>query len=480
LIRLPVILNYSGRITVFIGIAMLSSVVWSVYYEETIIWRMMLASGITIASGLLLSGIFRHSHDINYREGFAIVTLGWVTASLFGTLPYLLSGYMPSFADAFFETMSGFTTTGASILIDVESMPRGLLYWRSITQWLGGMGIMALFVAMIVGLGVRANQIFRAEVPGPVSDKISPRIRETARMLWSTYIIISAALFVLLYIFGMDLFDAVCHTFTTMATGGFSTKNASIAYFQSPLIQWTIIIFMFIAGVNFSLHYLALSRRNVHHYVKDREFLLYSIIVVIAVAVCMIALSQTLGFEENLRISAFQVVSIITTTGFATVDYNQWVPSAQGVLLLIMLIGGCAGSTSGNIKVGRYMIMLQRAKIEFKQMIHPRAMISLRFGDKVLHDSLVINVLQFFFLYILLVLTGTIIMAILGLDLLTSFSAVVASIGNIGPGFNLVGPAQNYAFIPDIGKYFLAIMMLVGRLEIYPVLILLIPQYWQR
>lgn len=479
MIRTSVILNYTGKIIIIIGIAMLSSLVWAVVYQEHVVWKIFLASMITIAIGVVLSKTFEHSSTINYREGFAVVALGWVAASLVGTLPFLLTGYIPSFADALFETVSGFTTTGASILTDVESLPRSLLFWRSLTHWLGGMGIMVLFVSIIAGMGVRANQIFKAEVPGPVSDKISPRIRETARILWVTYVVLSLVMVIFLLIFGMNLFDALCHTFGTLATGGFSTKNQSIGYWQSPAIQWTIIIFMFLSGASFALHYQAYFKRNLKAYWEDREFRIYSGIILGAVMLVLLGVTQTGGGEEKIRAAVFQVVSILTTTGYATADYDQWLPVGKGVLFLLMFIGGCAGSTAGGIKIGRYLIALQRAKIEFKQMIHPKAMISQRFGGRFVTDSLVINVLQFFFLYIVLAVCGTVVLSVMGLDLITGFTAVLACLGNIGPGFGGVGPALNYAFIPDPGKYLLALLMLLGRLEIYTLIILFIPEYWK-
>ena len=458
---------------------MLSSFFWAVYYGEDIIWKMLIASGITIFFGLLMSLIGGSNHELNYREGFAVVTLGWVTASFFGTLPFMLSGHFVSFADAFFETVSGFTTTGATILTNIEALPKSLLFWRSLTQWLGGMGIMALFLAVISGIGSRANQVFRAEVPGPVSDKISPRVKETARILWLTYVILSIILLILLYVLGMNLFDSFCHTFSTMATGGFSTKNDSIAYYNS-LIQWTIIIFMFIAGTNFSLHYLAYKNHSLKSYFKNREFILYSLIIIVGSGLALLGLNEIPVLEEKLRTSLFQIISILTTTGYATADYTKWAPVGQGIILVLMFIGGCAGSTAGGMKVGRYLIMLGRVKIEIKKMIHPKALIPVRFGDRILSDGLVINVLQFFFIYIFLIIIGIVIMSILGLDILSSFAAVVSCIGNVGPGFGSVGPTQNYAFVPDAGKYVLSVLMLLGRLEIYPILVLLFVEYWKK
>ncbi|HNX28691.1 MAG TPA: TrkH family potassium uptake protein [Syntrophomonadaceae bacterium] len=478
MVRTSVVLKNLGKIISIIGLAIFSAAVISLCFGEAIFERMMLASLITMGTGTVIILIFKNDLTINYREGFAVVTLGWLAASLFGTLPYLLSGYVPSFADALFETVSGFTTTGASIFADVEGLPRSLLYWRSLTQWLGGMGIMALFIAIIANIGARANQIFRAEVPGPVSDKISPRIRETAKILWITYLIMSAVLVVLLYVFGMDWFNSVCHTFTTMSTGGFSTRNSSLANFN-PLIQWTIIIFMFLAGANFALHYLAFRKRSLKGYLLNSEFRLYSLLVIIASAIVFTGIGQYPGIEERIRQSAFQVVSIITTTGFVTADYNIWSPVSQVIILALMLVGGCAGSTAGNIKVSRYIILIEQAKAEIKQMVHPKSIWPVRYGNKPLNEALVINVLQFFFLYLMIVVTGVVVLSVFGLDLISSISASLSCMGNIGPGFNLVGPVQNYGHLPDISKYVLSGLMFIGRLEIYPVLVLFSPLFWK-
>ncbi len=481
MIRLSVILGNMGRIILIVGIAMLSSVAWSLAYHERVMESIALSALVTILSGLFLMFIYPHQDTINFKEGFFLVSLGWVVASIFGSLPYMLSGYLPSFADAFFETVSGFTTTGSSVIADVEVLPKGLLFWRSLTQWLGGMGIIALFVAIIAGMGAKANQLFKAEVPGPVSDKISPRIRDTARKLWMSYVIISLACFLILFGLGMDLFDALCHTFATMATGGFSNKNASIGFYTSPWIQWTIIIFMFIAGTNFTLHFLAFKKRSLLTYLRDSEFKLYAGIVILAsLSIALTFGSQgAMGWEEKVRTALFQVVSIVTTTGFASTNYDIWPPLAIGVLFMMMFVGGCAGSTAGGIKPGRYLIVLSSTIIELKKMVHPRAVLPLRFGGKVLKESLLINVLIFFFLYILILAIGTTVLASLGIDIWSSLTAAAASLGNVGPGFAKVGPTQNFAFIPDLGKYTLSILMLVGRLEIYPILVMLLPEYWK-
>lgn len=478
MVRPIIILNYIGKIIIIIGIAMLSTVICSLLYGEDITGKLLLVSLFTIIFGGILSKFSSHKQPLNYREGFAVVSLGWIIASVFGSLPYVVSGHIFSYADAIFETVSGFSTTGATIFTDVEILPKSILFWRSLTQWLGGMGIMVLFVAIIVGMGVRANQIFRAEIPSPVLNKISPRIRETAKYLWITYVVISAVLFILLWIFGMDIFDALCHTFSTMATGGFSTHNNSIGFY-SPAIQWIIIVFMFLGGTNFSLHYFAFKKLSLNGYLQNKEFRLYGIIVLAATLLSIISLASVYEIGDNFRNSLFHVVSIITTTGFVTSNYTAWPYFNTIIIFSLMFIGACAGSTSGNIKIGRYLIMIQRANIELRQMIHPKALIPLRFGDRVLGDGLIINVLQFFFLYILIILTGTVAMGGLGLDLITGFTAVVSCMGNVGPSFGAIGSTGNYASIPDMGKYILSIIMLLGRLEIYPLLILFLPSYWK-
>jgi len=457
---------------------MLTLVICALIYGENTIVQLLLSAVITIVLGTSLSWFYRHNQTMNYRETFAVVGLGWIAASLVGSLPFILTGYA-SVADAVFETVSGFTTTGATIFSDVEALPHSLLFWRSLTHWLGGMGIIVLFVSIIGGIGVRANQLFRAEVTGPVSDKLSPRIKETARFLWITYVVFTVVLTILLLFLGMDLFDALCHAFGTVSTGGFSTKNQSIAYWDSAWIQWTIILFMFLCGASFSLHYQVFARKSLKQYLLDGEFRLYSLIILAATFTGVFGITQANGVEEHLRASAFQVVSIITTTGFASMDFDQWTPLSKTVLLILMLIGGCAGSTAGGIKVIRHLIALQRVKIEIKHILHPRATISQKFGDRFIDDSLVINVLQFIFFYGMLAMLGTLAMTALGLDLVSGFTASASCLGNIGPGFGNVGPMVNYGFIPDIGKYLLSLLMLLGRLEIYTLILLFYPDYWR-
>lgn len=483
MIRPAVIFSNIGRIILIIGIAMLSCLGWSIVYHEDVAQGIAIAGSLTILCGIVLMFLFPRQSNINFKEGFILVSSGWVIASLFGSLPYLFSGYLPSFADAWFETVSGFTTTGASVFEDVEVLPRGLLFWRSLTQWLGGMGIIALFIAIIAGMGAQANRLFQAEVPGPFADKLSPRIRDTARKLWISYVAISLACFILLIIFEMDAFDALCHTFAAISTGGFSTKNASIGFYTSPFIQWTIILFMFIGGANFSLHFLAAKKRSIQPYFQNLEFKLYTGIIIFASLAVVLGLHTqrtTMGWEERIREGFFQVVSICTTTGFATVDYDIWPSLAASVVFLMMFVGGCAGSTGGNIKPGRYLVISSYTLIELKKMVHPKAVLPLRFDGKIIKESLLVNVLIFFFLYIMFLALGTIVLASLDIDVWSSLTAAAACLGNIGPGFGQVGPTSNYHSIHPVGKYTLSLLMLVGRLEIYPILVLLLPQFWKK
>ncbi len=470
-----------GRLVLIIGIAMLTCLFWSIPHHEPETAAIVESAALTIGVGLALSVMSRNIRGINFKEGIAVVSLGWLVASVFGSLPYMMSGYLPSFADAFFESASGFTTTGASVVSDVEVWPKGLLYWRSLTQWLGGMGIIALLVAMLSGLGAKAKQLFKAEVPGPVSDSVSPRIKETARKLWATYVVMSIACLTCLVFLGMDFFDALCHTFATMATGGFSTKNASIAFYPSAAIQWTITLFMFLAGSNFALHYFCYKKRSPLVYFRNSEFKLYLSIVAIATLLLFLNLHDkwaAAGLEGTFRAACFQIVSLMTTTGFATTDFALWPPLATSLLLIMMFIGGCSGSTGGSVKPGRYLIIFNRTIIELKKMLHPKAVFPLRFGGMFIGDGLLINVLQFLFLYFVFLTAGILVLTALGIDMVSSFSAAATCLGNIGPGLHLFGPSRNFSPMPDTGKYVLSILMLVGRLEIYPFLVIFMPQFW--
>jgi trk system potassium uptake protein TrkH len=428
---------------------------------------------------LILRSLTRKPAELQIREAFLTVSLTWVTFSLFGAIPFMVSDHIPNLTDAFFETMSGFTTTGASILTDIEVLPQSLLLWRNMTQWLGGMGVIALAVAILPFLGVGGVQLFKAEIPGPIKDKISPRISETAKILWGVYLLFTVVQILLLILGGLSLFDSVCVTFGTLATGGFAPTNASIAAFPSPYIHYVIIVFMFIAGVNFSLHYWAL-RGRVKGYLSNPEFRFFLGVTTLATGLIMAArLVKGEAFsEEFFRSTLFQTVSIVTTTGFVTHDYEQWPLVTQIILLALMLFGGCTSSTGGGIKNVRILVAFKFMGCEIKKLFQPHGIFPVRAGGRTVPDRLVSNIIGFIALYILIFFLGVMAMTGLGLDIDTSIGAVVATLGNVGPGIGGVGPVENYFHLPTTGKWILSFLMLVGRLEIFTVLVIFTRPFW--
>lgn len=479
--RVKLVFSTLGIILIIIGASMLLPLCWSFYYGEHDLNAFLISSTLTVAVGFFLYSTLKTKDYIRYKEGYAIVSLAWIFASLFGCLPYLLSGTFDNFADAFFETMSGFTTTGATVLTDIEVLPHGLLFWRSLTHWLGGMGIVVLFVAILSSIGIGGMQMFKAESPGPVAEKIKPRISQTAKILWFTYVVLTLIEIILLCLFGMPVFDAMCHSFGTLATGGFSTKNLSIGYYNSA-IQWIITIFMFLSGVNFALYYMALHNKNIKIFWKNEEFKFYTSIVMVGIAIITAVLffNDLFPLGEAFRLAAFQVVSIITTTGFVTYDFDQWPLVVKSILFTLLFVGGCSGSTSGSIKVGRFLVLFKQAHLELKKAIHPRMVTSLKIRGKNVPDDIIINILQFFFIYIFIFMIATIILSGFGLDFVSSITASATALGNVGPGLNLVGPAQNFNFIPYMAKIILAFLMLLGRLELYTVLVIFSPIFWKK
>jgi trk system potassium uptake protein len=478
---LRAVLHLEGWLLVFLGAAMLVPLPFSLYYQSGDLAALAISAAVTAVTGLIVVRLTRIEHDVRVREGFAIVTFGWLLASAFGALPFVFSGAIPSYTDAFFETISGFTTTGATILTDIEALPRGVLFWRSFTHWIGGMGIILLSLAILPFLGVGGMQLFRAEVPGPVADKLAPRIAQTAKILWGVYILLSVAQTILLMVGGLDLYDALCHTFGTMATGGFSTRNASIAAFPSPFVQWVIVVFMFLAGVNFALHY-----RVIFHgwrvYRNNREFLVYVTLIGLASVLIYALTAGRTGQhgEEAVRNAVFQVVSIQTTTGFITADYELWPFAAQMLLFLLMFVGGSAGSTGGGMKVLRLYLLGKFVIAELNRLIHPHAIIPVRVRQQTIPRDVVTNVIGFSVLYIVIFAIGALLVTLMGFDMPTSFGAVAATLGNVGPGLGDVGAIDNYSAFPAIGKWLLSFFMLLGRLELYTVLILFAPAYWRR
>ena len=420
------------------------------------------------------------NNSMSTRDGFLFVSLSWIFVALVGSLPFYISGSIPSFTNAYFETISGFTTTGASILTNIEVMPRSMLFWRSLTHWLGGMGIVVLTVAILPVLGIGGLQLIRAEAPGPTVDKITPRIKETAKLLWLVYLGFTVAETILLMFGGLDLFDALTHTFGTLATGGFSTKNASVGHFNSAYTDAVITLFMVLAGINFTLHYRMLTGKF-SPLKRDTEFKAYIAIFVAATLITTFNLYgdyySSLG--ESLQYASFQCASILTTTGYATTDFEKWPFLSQAVLFILMFVGGCSGSTGGGIKVIRIVTLLKQGFNEMKYLLHPRGIFTLRLSGYPVKKDIVYSISGFFFLYIFMLLIMTLIVSTSGQDILTSFTSSLATVGNIGPGFGRIGPAENYAFYPDYVKWALSFAMLVGRLELYTVLILFTPRFWK-
>ena len=459
---------------------MFTGIPFAVYYHESI--QPLLISGIiTLISGFVfwMLTLKKTKMNIGKREGFMIVTLAWIIISLFGTLPYLLSQSIHSFTNAFFETISGFTTTGSSILNDIEILPKNILYWRALTHWIGGMGIIVLTVAILPFLGVGGMQLFVAEMPGITPDKLHPRITGTAKRFWGIYVLLTAVEVILLYLGGMDFFDSLCHSFATLATGGFSTSNTSIAGF-SPYIQYVIAFFMILAGTNFTLHYFALHLKfnKLRHNEEYRVYLLLIILFSLALTVGLIVFMGE-GLEPAFRHALFTVSSILTTTGFVTSNYIIW-PSYMWMLVFaLMFFGGMAGSTGGGVKIIRHILLIKNSKLELKRSLHPHAVIPVKYNGKTVNQQIIFNVMAFFLLYLFFFALGTFILGLLGLDFETAIGASIASLGNIGPGIGGVGPVENYAFIPDAGKWMLSFLMVMGRLELFTVLVIFSPAFWK-
>ncbi|WP_027179873.1 TrkH family potassium uptake protein [Maridesulfovibrio bastinii] len=483
--RWNICLHIIGALTICVGLCMFFPLFFSVYYADSGVTPFCWSIIITLICGAILFFCFKDSSagkGLNHREGMAIVALGWIMAGLFGSLPFLIGGVFQSPVDCVFESLSGFSTTGASVMTDIESVAKGILFWRSLTHWLGGMGIIVLSLAILPFLGVGGMQLYKAEVPGPVPDKLKPRIKDTAVALWKVYLLFSLIETVLLMFGGMNLFDSLCHTFGTLATGGFSTKNPSVAYYDSAYIDYVITFFMLVAGVNFSLHYQMLKGRPLAFW-RDPEFRFFSI-VTIAVTVIITVSLYTSNIYDNIadafRYSSFQVASIMSTTGYATADYETWPAISQALLLFCMFLGGCAGSTSGGMKHLRIMLLLKHSYQELLRLIHPRQISRVKLGKTVVQPEVLNGILGFAVLWLGLFIICGFIVAATGVDVTSSFAASLACIGNIGPGIGSVGPTDNYAHIPELGKWALIFCMLLGRLEIYTVVVLFVPEFWRK
>ena len=475
------VLNIFGKLLILISLCLLTPIPFSLYFHDGMTTSFLLSAGIGALLGFLFVALFAPEKDLGYRDGFAVVVFSWLGLAFLGALPYYFCGKMPLFADCFFESMSGFTTTGATVLSQVEILPKSLLFWRSMTHWLGGMGIIVLSLAILPLLGVGGMQLFQAEMPGPTKDRLAPRIQDTARILWGVYFLFTAILTVLLLLGGMSFFDAICHSFATLATGGFSTHSASIAHFNSVYIETVIIIFMFLAGTNFALHLPGIQGKP-SAYWRNEEFRFYLSLCTVATlfVVAVNSYHQVYAtFGQTLRTAAFQVVSIITTTGFGTADFEQWPPALKILLVSLMFVGGCAGSTSGGIKMVRILLFFKFARLQLKTLVHPRTISTLKFGKVKVPQEVMVAILGFLALHIGFFLLASLAITALGIDIVTGTTAVITTLNNVGPGLGLVGPAQNFGHLPPLAKMVLSFCMLAGRLELYTVAILLTPDFWK-
>ena len=476
------------------GFFMILAAVVSGIYDDGATLDITLAAIVTMLVGVL--GMFytrNHKKQVKRKEGYIIVTFGWLVMSASGMLPYLFSGTIPDLTNAFFETISGYTTTGASVVDDIEALPEGILLWRSLTHWIGGMGIIVLAIAILPLLGIGGMQLFAAEAPGPSSDKLHPRITDTAKRLWLIYFSYTVAETILLKLAGMSFFDAVNHSLATLSTGGFSTKNASMAYWNDePLIQYIVILFMFLAGSNFVLSYYAFKGK-VQKVIMDEEFKFYSIFVLCFTVVAGLVVyfqgnvpvsdfhPMIFGeAESTFRHTLFQVISVITTTGFVTADFTSWTPFLTVFFFGLMFLGGSAGSTAGGIKVMRHLIIIKNGLLEFKRTLHTNAIIPVRYNNKTVQENIVYNIIAFFVLYMLLFIIGSLVLGGLGLDFESAIGGAASSLGNVGPALGSLYPLTNFNSLPALGKWWCGFLMLLGRLELFTVLILLSPYFWKR
>lgn len=481
-----IVINVIGVLLILLGGFMLTILPFSYYYDVGDDLSIELAAFITIFIGFLTWFWSRNSDNrIGKREGFLIVGGGWMVISLFSSFPFLFSGAIPDFTNALFESVSGLTTTGASVLNDIESVPKDILLWRSLTQWIGGMGIIVLTVAIFPLLGIGGVELFVAEAPGPASDKIHPRIKETAKRLWFIYLGLTILLMVILYWAGMGAFDAVNHALTTMSTGGFSTKNASIAHFNSPTIEYVLALFMLIGGINYTIIYFGL-KGNFKKVWRSDEFKTYLFWVLLLTTVVFFAVFQVTDytFEKAFRDSVFQVASIVTTTGFVSADYTSWAPVLTLLFFLLLFSGACAGSTSGGVKIIRHLVIFKNSSLEIKRLLHPKAIIRTKVDGKIVAPRILTHILVFIQLYVFLFVIGSLVMAIILSNFeqpfLSSIGAVATALGNVGPSIGELGPLDNFSNVPAAGKWLLMLLMLMGRLELFTIIIFFTPYFWRR
>ena len=484
MVNLGTISNIIGVLLIILGAFMLTAFPFAYYYGEGDSLAIAYSALITIVvGGLSCLYKFRSKEKVGKREGYIIVALGWVFMALFSTLPYLLSGTFDNFTNAFFESMSGLTTTGASVLHDIEAVPKGILFWRSLTQWIGGMGIIVLMVAIFPLLGIGGVELFVAEAPGSSLEKIHPRIKEIAKRLWFIYISLTTVLTFILYFLGMTFYDAINHSLTTMSTGGFSTKNSSAVEF-SPAIQYTILLFMFLGGINYTVLYFGFTRKFKKVWKSD-EFKTYLGLVIALIAILSTTLYFTIdiALEKAFRDIAFQVVSLMTTTGFVSADYTSWSPVLTLVFFILLFVGACAGSTSGGIKLTRHLVFIKNSFLEFKRLLHPKAIIRIKMDGQLVAPRILTHILVFLLIYMMVFVIGSLIMAVILTNfdqpLLSAIGATATALGNVGPAIGDFGPMDNFAQTPMLGKWVLSALMLLGRLELFTILVLFSPYFWR-
>ncbi len=456
----------------------------SLIYGEDDLWVFIISACSTSVTGFILEKLTKTGEkfeEIERKDGFLIASLSWFAAGIFGAIPYMLYGVFSNPIDAFFESVSGFTTTGASVMKDIEIFPHGILFWRNFTQWLGGMGIILLAIAILPRLAVGGMQLMSLEVPGPTTEKLTPKIAETAKKLWVIYLVLSALQVISLFIAGMPIYDSIIHTFSTMSTGGYSDKNLSVGHYGNPLVELVILLFMFIAGANFVLHYWVF-KGNFKKLFGDPEFRFYLFLNLGAVLLISLELWMRTHPSplQALRFASFQVVSMSTTTGFATDNFDLWPSFSKWLLIILMFVGGCAGSTSGAIKNIRIMILFKKGYREIYKLIYPKAVLPIRVGNKVASEDAISSITGFFLLYLFIFLVGTLLVMAGGVPIITAISACAATTGNVGPGLEQVGPALNYSGLPGFSKIVLSLLMLLGRLELFTILVLFVPAFWRK
>lgn len=475
------VLKNLGILLICEALSLLPSLIVAFIYKDGDASAFIYTIGILVFIGLLAAIRKPKSKELYAKEGFAIVAIGWILISFFGALPFYFNGAIPSLVDAFFETSSGLTTTGSTLLQQIEGLPRGLLFWRSFTHWIGGMGVLVLSMAILPSGGAGAFQIMKAESPGPAPGKLVPKVKETAKILYGIYIVITLVEIVLLKLAGMSLYDSMIHTFGTVGTGGFSNMNLSVGAYNNVYVDIIITVFMFLCGANFALYY-QLLKGNIKSIFKDEELRIYTLIVVASIVLIAIDLYGTVykSVGQAIRHSSFQVSSVITTTGYSTTDFNTWPVFSKMILVMLMFIGGCAGSTAGALKNIRILILLKAAKRDLLKIIHPRAVFPVRVGGKAVNEQTLSEVLGFFFMYLMIYCIAVLIVSIEGKDIVSNLTAVATTLGNVGPGLEIVGPMGNFSSYTDLSKIVFSFCMIAGRLEIYPILLLASPGFWKK